>query len=247
MYILGGEGAVAAEVEAAVRGIPNVADVERVWGTNRELTALKIYEKGIDSWGDTAILATGYSFADALSISPYAYASKTPILLGKKNGSLSKEVKELFASSAFAKVLIIGGTGVVSEETEDYLRNELGLQVVRLEGKTRYETSADIMRWELGQKTEAAFQPSVTMTIEGMGVATGANFPDALGAVSLLGKTHSPLLLVSDSNRANREILKANIEELIKPNVKTMKKGFIFGGTGIVSTDIQDQLNQAVE
>ena len=119
--------------------------------------------------------------------------------------------------------------------------------MLRLQGKTRYETSADIMRWELGLKTDAAFQPSVTMTIEGMGVAAGGKFPDALGSVSLLGKTHSPLLLVSDSNSTNKGILKANIEELIKPYVKTMKRGYIFGGKGSVSAEIETLLNEAVK
>ena len=62
----------------------------------------------------------------------------------------------------------------------------------RFRGANRYETSAEIMRWELGQKKNAPFQPQVKMSPEGMGIATGLGFADALGAVSLLGETLSP-------------------------------------------------------
>ena len=197
--------------------------------------------------GGTVIIATGYSFADALSISPYAYAAKTPILLAKKDSSLSKQVKELLESEGFTKAIIIGGIGSVSEASEAYLKDELEMTVLRLEGNNRYETSAAIVRWELGLNKEADIQPDVEMTNVGMGVATGASFPDALGSVSLLGKTGSVLLLVADNNKTNTAATKTNIEELIAPFVKDMTKGYIFGGTGTVSEQIKEWLNAVIK
>ena len=246
VLILGGTGTVSEDVENAIRELGMGTD--RIAGANREATAKAVYERGKEEGGfqagGTVIIATGYSFADVLSISPYAYAAKTPILLSKKNGSLSDDTKALIETEGFTKAIIIGGTGSVSQASEDYLR-ALGTDVLRLEGANRYATSAAIMKWELGLQKEALIQPEAEMTIEGMGVATGTGFPDALGSVSLLGKTYSPLLLVADNSKANREATLANIEELITPYTSDMTKGYIFGGTGTVSSQIENWLNEA--
>ena len=250
VLILGGNGAVSADVEAEINnlGIEGLT-TERVKGSNREATAKAVYEKGGFKAGGTIIVATGYSYADVLSISPYSYAAKAPIILAKKDGSLSDETKELIEGTIRpSKVIIIGGGKAVTAEAEDYLKGIAGEEnVMRLSGKNRYITSAEIMKWELGMKTDAPFQPEVEMHAEGMGVATGTNFADALGAVSLLGKTSSVMLLVADNNQTNKDQTQVNIEELVKPNVKTMTKGYIFGGKGAVSLQIEEWLNEAVE
>ncbi len=250
VLILGGEGTVTPGVEKAVQalGIDGLT-TERVAGDNREGTAIEVYKKckaaeGFRA-GGTVIIATGYDYADVLSISPYAYASKTPILLAKKNGSLSDEIKALLEEEGFRKAIIIGGTGSVSEVAEDWLKG-LGMAVLRLQGSGRYATSAEILHWELGY-VKSEIQPEVTMTTEGMGVATGTGFPDALGSVSLLGRTASPLLLAADNNKANAAETRENISRLIGPHTKDMTKAYIFGGTGTVSRKIEDWLNDAVE
>ncbi len=246
VLILGGTGTVSEAVENAIRELG--VGTDRIAGTNREGTAAAVYERGLKDGGfkagGTVIVTTGYSFADVLSISPYAYAAKTPILLSRKNGSLSDDTKALLESEGFTKAIIIGGTGSVSPASEEYLKG-LGMDVLRLEGTTRYATSAAIMKWELGLLKEAVIQPEAEMTIEGMGVATGTGFPDALGSVSLLGRTHSPLLLVADNSKANREATLSNIEELITPYACDMSKGYIFGGAGTVSPQIENWLNEA--
>ena len=57
----------------------------------------------------------------------------------------------------------------------------------------------------------------------------------------------SPLLLVADNNKTNREQTQANINELVAPFTKDMTKGYIFGGKGAVSLQIEEWLNEAVE
>ena len=256
VLILGGNGAVSAEVEQAINdlGIEGLT-TERVKGSNREATAAAVYtvgyeEGGFDT-GGTVIIATGYAYADVLSISPYAYAAKVPILLAKKDGSLSDETKTLIEERIKpANVIIIGGKGAVSLDTQAYLEGlSFGtpVNVLRLSGSNRYVTSAEIMKWELGLRTDAAVQPEVAMTYEGMGVATGTNFADALGAVSLLGRTSSVMLLVADNNANNTAATQANIENMVKPYTRRMTKGYIFGGRGAVSEQIEGWLNDAVE
>ncbi len=249
VIILGGTGAVSEKVEQAILAIDkDHITVERVKGGNRELSALEVYRKGLEAENgfrdvDTVIITTGYEFADALSISPYAYASKTPVLLTKKDGTLRDEVKAILENGGFKKAIIVGGTAAVSGESEDYLKG-LGMEVIRLKGGNRYNTSAQIIRWEMGLLPEEEyFLPSVIMSNAGMGVARGDSFADALSSVSLLGRNGSVLMLVH--SESYRSTIEENIEELIKPYVREMGRGYIFGGIGAVSQEIEDMLNEA--
>ena len=243
VLILGGTGAVSDAVEAAIQKLG--VKTERVMGTSRFKTAVAVYQKGKAAGGfqagGTAIVTTGYNYADALSISPYAYASKTPILLANQDGSLRKDIRDLIESEKFSKVIIVGGSNAVSEETENYLKGQ-GAEVLRLSGSNRYKTSAEIIRWELGLNQGAAIQPAVQMTNAGMGVATGENFADALASVSLLGKNSSVLLLASNTKI---QALKDSIAEFIEPYAAEMGKGYIFGGTTAISEEIEALLNEA--
>ena len=247
VYVLGGSGAVSDDVLNAINEIEGVT-AERIKGSNREATAIEVYKNGKAAdngfaGNDTFILATSKGYADTLSISPYAYASKTPILLTKQDGTLRDSVKDVIldAANGFKKAIIVGGTGVVTQETEDILTAG-GIEVLRLKGKNRYATSAEIVKWELGLNTEATIQPAVKMKSEGMGVAVGENFPDALASANLLGKTRSVLLLVKNVEATDQP----NIDELIAPYTDKMTKGYIFGGTGAVTAATEALLNAAV-
>ena len=85
---------------------------------------------------------------------------------------------------------------------------------------------------------------STMMTNAGMGVATGENFADALASVSLLGKNGSVLLLANGQKLA---LLQESVDDFIKPYVKEMEKGYIFGGDNAVSPEIESLLNAAIE
>ena len=249
VYILGGPASVSDSVKNAINNLKNegvkIEEVKRIYGDDREVTALRIAELGDKEWGDTVILAAGNEFADALAISPYAYAAKAPILLGRGNGSIAPEVKALI-ESRFTKVLIVGGPGSISESTENALKANNNLQVVRLSGDDRFETALKVLKWELGQDTGRAFQPEVEMTADGMGIVSGLDFPDALGSVSILGRTKSVLALVSNAS-ADRPSVETMINEIIAPNALSMEKGYIFGGEASVSKDIKNLLEQAVK
>ena len=242
VLILGGTGAVTETVENAIKEIVGKENVERVAGSNREATAEAVFDRGLKDGGfktkGTVIITTGYAFADVLSISPYAYASKTPIVLVKKGGSMNSAIKAIIKKIDPTKAILVGGNSAVNSDSEEWLTKQ-GIETFRLAGDNRYLTSAEIMKWELGLMPEAPIQPEAEMTIEGMGIATGTAFPDALGAASLLGKIASPLLLVADNNKNNTAATQANINELIAPYAADMTKGYIFGGTGAVSAQIE--------
>lgn len=88
--------------------------VNRIYGDNREMTALEIaiaysgIEKGI-------FLATGYNFADALSVAPLAAKLGRPLLLCEKS-SVYKNVARYIRGKKLAAdgITVIGGENAVS-------------------------------------------------------------------------------------------------------------------------------------
>ena len=180
IIVAGGRAAVADGVVAALRGI--CPDVERVAGETRVDTSLELYRKG-SGWGSTAILATSGNFADALSVSSYAYAAKAPVFLVDPGTGLTRAQKA--ALGTFGQVLVVGGENAVPS------RHVAGLPgVTRLSGATRYETSERIAEWTTGHG----------LGMDGVVYATGANFPDALAAGPLAGRAGAVTLLVADAH-----------------------------------------------
>ena len=108
IIVAGGRAAVSDGVVAALRGI--CPDVERVAGETRVDTSLELYRKG-SGWGSTAILATSGNFADALSVSSYAYAAKAPVFLVDPGTGLTRAQKA--ALGTFGQVLVVGGENAV--------------------------------------------------------------------------------------------------------------------------------------
>ena len=92
--------------------------------------------------------------------------------------------------------------------------------IERLAGSNRYETSA---------KISGKFSTSDVAVI-----ATGKNYPDALSATPLAKKYNAPIILV-EGNKLNKEAL----NELKRLKVK---KVFIVGGTGVVSTNVANEI-----
>ena len=180
IIVAGGRAAVSDGVVAALRGI--CPDVERVAGETRVDTSLELYRKG-SGWGSTAILATSGNFADALSVSSYAYAAKAPVFLVDPGTGLTRAQKA--ALGTFGQVLVVGGENAVPS------RHVAGLPgVTRLSGATRYETSERIAEWTTGHG----------LGMDGVVYATGANFPDALAAGPLAGRAGAVTLLVADAH-----------------------------------------------
>ena len=171
VYILGGEAAVPAAVEA-VEGY----EVERLFGDSRYDTNLAILaEAGVN--GDSIIVATGKNFADSLSAS----AAKLPILLVKPDGTLNDAQKDILAG--MKNIYIVGGDGAVSADYEAEL--EAFGTVTRVFGESRYDTSVEVAK---------TFCKDVDFAV----VASGKNFPDGLCGGPLAAALNAPLVLTKD-------------------------------------------------
>ena len=201
VYILGGEGAVPAEV-AAIDGY----DVVRLSGKSRYETNLAILtEAGVA--GDSIIVATGKAFADSLSAS----AAKLPILLVKPEAALTEEAKAVLGG--MKNIYIIGGEGAVSAD----IAAELAAfgEVTRVSGATRYETSVAVAKTFFG-------------TVENAVVASGKNFPDGLCGGPLAAAMNAPLILTADGKTDAAAGYMAE---------NAIAAGYVLGGTGALADE----------
>ena len=212
IVIAGGASAISNTVMNSLKNIcPNV---QRVAGETRVDTSLNLYREG-SGWGSTAVLATAGNFADALSISSYAYHMKAPVFLVNTN-DLTARQRSALASGRFSKVIVVGGTNAVSDHVAANAQSITGAQLIRLSGATRYETSEQIARWTMNNG----------LSMNGAVYATGANFPDALAAGPLAGKSGSVTLLVEN---ANSPAVSFSAEYKGK-----VDKAYVVGGTNVV-------------
>lgn len=216
--------------------------VERIAGTDRVDTSLQVYATGeavasemtgsAKKWGTSVILASGESFADAVSISPYAAADAAPVLLAGSGGTPGSAVSS--AAEKAENLIIVGGTGVVSSSADS-----LNSSYVRLSGSTRYETSAAIAEWLIGA-SDSVLQPSVSFSSLSVAFASGSSYPDSLSGSAYQAQAKSPLLLISSDSTES-----AAIYSFIKKNMPSGTSFRIFGGTGSVSQSVEDLINSA--
>lgn len=208
VYIVSGTSAMGTQVESAIEDL-GIA-THRVAGETRYATNLRTYEavRSLGSVSRTVVVVSGKSFADALSISPWAYKTGSPIVLTDANGALPAEaVATIKADGMVDDVLIVGGKGVVSDKV--LLQLGADYEYTRLAGSDRYDTSAQTAGWET--------KHGLTWSIPA--VATGANFPDALTSAALCGRIGSVLLLGTSTSQPTIQLLYANRDEVSAGNL----------------------------
>lgn len=235
VYLMGGEAAVSAGVESSLRSLG--VGVVRVAGTDRVATSVNALKevRAAGSVSDTIIVATGAKFADTLSIGPWAYDSRSPVVLAKADGTLSSEaVSAIKADPYVKKIVLVGGTAAVS----DAVRSQLGgYEFVRLAGDDRYETSAKVAEWVTGVKGLTWKRPVV---------ATGENFPDALAGAALAGGQRSPLLLVPSHLQGHGSASIDHAYAALADAAGHVERLYVLGGTAAVDADVAEVVAAAV-
>lgn len=222
-YILGGTGAVSPAVETALRSLLS-NNVKRLQGATRYETAARVAEETIAILGDrytgAIFVATGANFPDATAAAPLAAGLQRPILLSNPNAAFAQAVLlPPEATSAY----ILGGTGAVSSGVASALSSELSGSVTRLSGATRYETAVRIAEHGVAEG----------LHWNGVGIATGENFPDALSGGAMLGRIRSVMLLTLPTS------LPTITRDTLQGNAGAIDALFIFGGTGAVSSSVE--------
>jgi putative cell wall-binding protein len=224
--IVGGESAVSDSVAARLAELYGSMSVARVSDMNRYSTSLEVLYYGslAGGWSDTVIVASGASFPDALSISPYAAHTRSPILLSESD-TLSSAALDEIARQGFRRAIVVGGTSALSDGVVASLAQVLGPEnVERLSGENRYSTSLAIARYALA---------TTPMQAHGVGIATGQNFPDALAGGVLLGRHGAPLILADPEDTSTYALLDEQ-----KDAIQLLR---FLGGEGAVPTALRTQ------
>ena len=181
VYILGDASAVSATFETSLEDVGITS--KRIAGATRYYTNLEILkEAGVDA-SQPVLIATGTNFADSLSAS----ATGLPILM--VGSTLKDYQKEFLEEAGVTKFIILGSDKAVSEKVENALE-EMGGEVTRLAGATRYETSVVVAEYFFGTAPEAAV------------LAYALDFPDGLCGGPLAYNLNAPLLLTNNSRCA---------------------------------------------
>ena len=218
VYVIGGESAISASTYKQIQNITGKkCTVERIAGQTRYETCMKIASHPAFKQAKTVIIVTGTNYADALSISPYAYKKGYPILLCDPVKGLTNEEFDFVHEMCYDYAILVGGTSAVPQHVETQLKWLALNDQIRLSGATRYETSAEILDFETR---------TTSLKTDGVFLATGKNFPDALAAGPVAAKKGTVLLLVDPGMQTTCKTL--------GEYKGSISNAYIVGGTAVV-------------
>lgn len=199
----------------------------RIYGKNRYETSVKVADSLKYSYNlvdfPAAVIACGDNYPDALSGSYLAKCVQAPILLVGNDDQSQKMIQTYISNnvSAKGKIYLLGGNGAISSEFENCL-SELGYDVVRLGGKTRYETNLLILN-ELN---------NISPIDSGLLICSGNGFADSLSASAV----NFPIMIVDDD---------LTEEQLDYYENMSPENVFIIGGEGAVNIGIESTLKKS--
>lgn len=201
----------------------------RFGGQNRYGTSTAISKNNwtapVDSSKHYAVIVTGLNYPDALSAAPLAKKYDAPIFLVSKtldtpdsqnaDTKVSDELKRLKVTDVF----IVGGTGVVSSNVENEIK-KLSINIAqRFAGANRYDTAVKVA--------------NTIGTTNGIAIANGYVFQDALSVSSIAAKLGMPIILVpKDSFDSSSNCVLNYIKG------KSIPKTYVVGGTDVISSKI---------
>lgn len=167
----------------------------------------------------TVVLAFYNAYADALSAGPLAKKNGAPILLTHKDylTSVTKdEIKRLGAT----KVILVGGTGSISNKVVEEIKSIGISDVQRFGGADRFEVAKNIA----GQFPDS--QKAI--------IAYGLNFSDALAIAPYASNNGYPILLTKKDS-----LPMATSQALSNPSIQST---LVIGGEGSVSNAVYSKL-----
>lgn len=231
VVVVGGTSAVSEAVKTQIASATG-ATVTRVAGADRYATSAEVAKRIVAELGTgfsgSAFLVRGDQFADALAASPLAYNANVPILLTAST-SLSPATEAAIKTLGIDDVAIIGSTNAVSKSVADAVTALPGTPAVtRVAGADRYATAHAVAEFGLDNGL---------CTTGFIGVATGADFPDALGGGIAAGE-HGGVLLMTAPD-ALSSVWTRFLTDECAPTTMTQ----VFGGSNAVSNAVKVQID----
>ncbi len=230
--LIGGEAAVSSAVAERITTL--VGAVTRLAGPTRyetaDAVAAEVVRLAGDSYDGRAFIATGANFADALAVSPLANATGAPIYLTPPDGR-SDLVARMF-SGGVTDVVVLGGTRAVSAGVEDAVIAAFGAEkVTRVAGADRYATAAAVAEYGV---------TACGLGWDGVGLATGSNFPDALTGGTMLGGRGSVMLL------SPRDALAAPAADVLRTHGADVNTIVFLGSTNALADAVRSAATSAL-
>ena len=153
----------------------------RLAGAERYATAAALSAAAYPQGAEVAYLASGLGLPDALAGGVAAATEDGPLLLTRPDDLPEATAAELAALDP-DRIVVLGGTSVVSDGLLADVEAGTGARVSRLAGEDRFATAAAV--------AEVAFEEA-----EVVYVATGRGFPDGLAGAPAAALEDAPLLL----------------------------------------------------
>ena len=226
VIILGGTNAISNDVEKLLKD--KGLNTKRIQGTSRFGTATAIAGE-LNKAPEELFFVYAFNFADALSASTVAAINGSPVVYLKTNGSIDADTAKYLASvkGSVKRAYVIGGSSVISDDMMNKAANALGLKVnkdvSRIWGKNRYQTCVEV---------NSKFKN--VLTGNGICIAKGLDFPDALAGGVLAAFKGMPLFL------ADKVMIDAQTNYLKEKSADSI---YIFGAQGAVSDDLVQQIS----
>ena len=198
-------------------------NIDVIAGDSRFETAIEVSKATFENAGDAeAVILVGQdAVVDGLAAAPLAAEKNAPILLAKKDGvteEVEAEMLRVLGTNLTGKTIyIIGGVNQISEEAETKLA-KLGVEVKRLAGDSRYETSLKIAE-ELKSTSKTSF------------VVGGNGEVDAMSIAAYAAQTKSPIIVT------NKDVVSEETTKVLEG-----KQIEIIGGTSSVSAEVEAEL-----
>ena len=226
VIIVGGNGVVSTNIETTLKTMG--ISVNRIAGKDRYSTSLEVAKRLVSDYtisNKDIYLVSGDNFPDALSITSVAAKKQRPILLINKNYIPTAVQSFLKNKCVKPNIYIIGGTGVISENTLNTLKTTTPNNVTRISGPNRYSTNFEVIR---------LFYP--TLELNNLSMASGEDFPDALAGTAYGSKNDSPLVLVSNKISHDTYFF-FEYRRYFK-----LKKLTVFGGLSVINDSVLENL-----
>jgi len=232
-FILGGKMSVGTGVERDLKA-SGIRIISRIDGKNRYDAARNIARSVISNRGTAyegvAFVSSGATFPDALAASPLAAFRKWPIYLADPKGSPNTLASQM-KSDGVRKVIVLGGPASVSPAYEAKFQVTFE-ETTRLGGKNRYDAGANIAQWGVD---------NTGLGWDGVNVASGAVFPDALAGGALANQKRCVMLL-TDGKRLSSEP-----QALLRANKSEIGTVLYLGGSATVTHDVRKQITATLE
>lgn len=230
--VVGGQSMVSEAQVAELEG--EGYTVDRVAGADRFDTNADVIAAGGDAGETTALVATGFNFADALAGGPLAYKGH-PMALTAED-SIDSDVVDALIEAGVEDALILGGENAVDPAVEQQL-DDAGIEIIeRLAGQQRQDTAVEVADYSV---------ENLGASVTGVNVASGSvssTGADALSGGPLTGKQNRPLLITKTADAPGDSVV-----DYVTRHNDTLEEGVIFGGDAAVSvTGIEAPLTAAV-